>query len=1246
MRQVITELEGLRRRGRFMLTTQRAAAIVGAALAIGLALVIFDYIFRLPRGLRAGLLVAGLAALLHALWRQVRPAVFFRPSLTQVALRVERSLPATRGRLASSVEFALAGTDQSNLLAARSVRETETRLAGASLRSVLNVGRTWREAGVGAVIVLVIAGLAAMNPAAAATGLSRLLLPLGATKWPARTGVESMMGGVVLSSGVYPRGQAMPLRARVVRGEEEQSVEARYRLRVDGMWRPWERILLTHQGGGVHERLIDTSAERVQFSFHTDDDQTAAEEIDLEPPPAVRRATLTVTPPSYAASRVPPMQAELGPGVDDRAITEAPSLMGSTVDLLLELNKPLPTGDAPEWIKDTFGWSGDSLPSISFGPDGRHQWHLRWVLEATRTLTVSLIDEHGLTSTEPIGYRIDGIEDRPPSVTVTEPEADEAVLATAVVPLASEAQDDVAIARVGLEAAKLNPQQPVEAAPPAWSEGEERDDPAASLTAAIDLEPLDLTAGDVVIVTGVAQDVYEIDGRRHEAARSAPRRLRIISELELAGEMRRQLSAVRQGAIRIEAMQAEIQDDVIVDGVQPGIDRAQAQIGERITQQQGAISQVQRRLVDNRLKDEQIESLLQQAADLLNFAGRASNRAQETIENRRPSAAPDRSGAAKPADGPVAGQDPQAPADAPPAVEEIDRTERPDRPSDDDSGEGQPGASGDPAAQPGEQHAGAPDDARGARPEDRPIVEAQQEVRDELADLIELLDRDEDTWVVNRKLEGLAEEQSDLAERTAQVGERTMGREAAELTAEESSELDRIADRQRDLREEAQQLIEEMRTRAEAMERSDPQSAAGMRSAAETGEQRELARDMENAAQRIGQNQIRNAQANQQAASSTLQRMLENLTETKRARAEELQRRLSSLIESIQRLIVLQENELTALARARAANDFTGRDRAVIRLSQNTQAVAGEARAAGAEARRVARLLDRAADAQGSAITSLRAQPALAVEAEDAENHSLELLKEAKALAEEVQENAQDEEVRRRREELMAAYRQLLERQVAVRQATIELGARGEVDRRALVESRQLGNDQDQIRINLTELEEQTQEIARSITFTHVHARIERLSGEASRELWNGSITERVTLAQQQIADSLGRLIEALEELLLPPEEFAQTSQGGGQGAGMPPDLIPSVAELRLLRGLQEDVYDETREVDGAEGVEHPARQERLQDLGGRQRELLDLGQEMLRRLQDRQGPTETPEEEQPGAPDPQPPAGDQEPDE
>ena len=104
----------------------------------------------------------------------------------------------------------------------------------------------------------------------------------------------------------------------------------------------------------------------------------------------------------------------------------------------------------------------------------------------------------------------------------------------------------------------------------------------------------------------------------------------------------------------------------------------------------------------------------------------------------------------------------------------------------------------------------------------------------------------------------------------------------------------------------------------------------------------------------------------------------------------------------------------------------------------------------GLAASRIARTLDRAGDAQAAAVAALRASPVAVEEAEAGENRSLELLREARALAEEQQQQVEQRELLRQREGLLAAYRQLAERQVAVRTETEKLVSDEPLDRRQL----------------------------------------------------------------------------------------------------------------------------------------------------------------------------------------------------
>jgi hypothetical protein len=293
----------------------------------------------------------------------------------------------------------------------------------------------------------------------------------------------------------------------------------------------------------------------------------------------------------------------------------------------------------------------------------------------------------------------------------------------------------------------------------------------------------------------------------------------------------------------------------------------------------------------------------------------------------------------------------------------------------------------------------------------------------------------------------------------------------------------------------------------------------------------------------------------------------------------------------------------------------------MIRLTQNTQSVETEARTAGQETRRVARSLGRAADAQGAAVTALRAQPVGADAAETAENRSLELLKEALDAAKEAQQDTAEQEMRRRREELIAAYRAQMEKQVEVRAQTLPLTTVPELDRRQLVDARLLAATQDEVRSGLAELRDVTNEVMDSPVFVHVHRLIDDRSLLISESLEAGRVNTDATDRQQFIADSIGRLVTALEETIAPPDEFAkdQANEEAGQagGSGQPQEaLIPPITQLKLLRGVQDLIYMQTREMDSRTDLQDAQRRDRMRDLGQQQRELSDLGQRMLDALQ------------------------------
>ncbi|MEO0587576.1 MAG: hypothetical protein AAF078_08045, partial [Planctomycetota bacterium] len=152
--------------------------------------------------------------------------------------------------------------------------------------------------------------------------------------------------------------------------------------------------------------------------------------------------------------------------------------------------------------------------------------------------------------------------DRPPTAVVTEPASDVSVLAGAAVPLAADGRDDVGLAWVELEASIPG----VEASGSEETAGRvvlarvegaavEGGGGRATAGATLELAGYGLEPGMVVEVVGVAQDVLDLEGEVHAPVRSAVRRVRVIDEATLVGEVRSELGAVRRRALRAEAAQ-------------------------------------------------------------------------------------------------------------------------------------------------------------------------------------------------------------------------------------------------------------------------------------------------------------------------------------------------------------------------------------------------------------------------------------------------------------------------------------------------------------------------------------------------------------------------------------------------------------------------------------------------------------------------------------------------------------------
>ncbi|MEM6458981.1 MAG: hypothetical protein AAF710_06280 [Planctomycetota bacterium] len=1184
MRDLARQLEGVRRRARWLLVGQRLLQAVAVAGPTLVTLGLIDYLLRLPGWLR-GAVSLGLAGWL-AWWlvHRLTGAWRFGPTVSALALRLENQYDALRGTLASALEFALhpehyAQPAATAAMAAASVARAERSLAGVRVDRLIDLRPTRRFVGWGAAAAAAVGLLVVAMPTYSGIAASRWLLPWGDAAWPKRVAVA-----VHALPAVHPVDAPLVLRLDVNRGYRPGMRVWATARPADDPDTPPQRFLMTEQpapgsapgsdqakAGSSYAVSWRPPAEAVRrigsgrgaprrwlFTFAAGDADADAAAVTLVARPAVAALSIDVEPPAYAAGLVPPRT--LNPPAASPRPAAVPALSGSSVEVTLRLNKPLSAAALrPERLVPGLA----DLTSLSVDAGDRDAVRFSFVIDEPRQVELVLEDEHGLRPAEATSLRFDPREDRPPTVALLDPRADASVLATAVVPVAGRAADDVGVRRLVLDAAHPTRLDSAAEATQTVLTLADRAARQAELTAeaTLDLAPLGLEPGDVVVVAAHAEDVYELNGRSHDTVDATPRRLRVIDAATLIDQVRGELAGVRQQAERLERQQTQLLRRA---GDRPAVLRAeQARVSRGVAAQRQQLDAMTRRLAMNRLDEPSLDELIERADDLAAAAEAASDAAGAAFDE----------------------------ADEPSAESPHDAVAR---------------------------------------------AEAQQaEAREQLEALADLLDQGRDALGLRLELSRLRTEQEALAQDTRELLPRAVGRSAEELPDDVREALEELAERQRALAEASEDAVRRLQDTAESLAQSaaetgqengeqseqDRAAAEALAEAAAVAQRQGLTPQMEQAERAMEENQLASAGGSQMQALDTLEAMMQQLDEGDSRRQERLRRRLAELAEQLQRLV----NEQTAANEARQAEPDAARLTAQAE-GQNRLWVRTIAAQTGAEAdaatAEVAPLIGQAVAAQARAVAALRGaerEPAAAGQAV-----ALERLEEALRRVREQAAEAERDQTAQQRAELRQKYTELAKRQRTLRGEVQEAVGDGPLTRRARAALRGLGGRQGEIG---SEAEALGQEVAETVVFRRTHERIDATSAAAADKL-SRAAPDAGTAAddQQRVAVLLESMAAALDDRAAQREfDSGAGAAAGAGGGGGEPQLIPPAAELRLLRGVQQAVYDQTRrlaEAGGAGEIDTA----RLDALGAEQRELSELGTQLIEQMNQPAAPGVVPE--------------------
>ncbi|MCY3791573.1 MAG: hypothetical protein OXH63_22590 [Gemmatimonadetes bacterium] len=418
---LLAHLAALRRRALGLTIFSALALGLAAGLMSVLLWVLLEALFFFSPPWRTGLGILALLAtggiLAFALKRHL-PVLL---SQHRFALFVERRCPPLQQRLISALE--LSDTDPSlhspALLAAASERAAAL-LRAANPAQILDRQPLYaylRLLGSATAVVLLCGALFGDDLAQAA---QRCAHPLTAYERPPRTLITVRPGNLEIIKGddatlqVHFAGDK-PRRARIVR---RASTEAPYQI---------EELVVDRADS------VTYTFSQVQQSFHyaiaVGDDRSPEYEVRVIDPPAVKRLRLHYQYPAY--SQLPDRIEEEGGDIQ--------GLPGTRVALEVTANKPL--SKAALVLDDTL-----SLAAQLDGATAR----IALQIERTGAYHIDLVDRKGATNRDPIRYAIQVREDQKPVVAITDPGRDSDLPESLKVLLKAEASDDFSVEEIAL----------------------------------------------------------------------------------------------------------------------------------------------------------------------------------------------------------------------------------------------------------------------------------------------------------------------------------------------------------------------------------------------------------------------------------------------------------------------------------------------------------------------------------------------------------------------------------------------------------------------------------------------------------------------------------------------------------------------------------------------------------------------------------------------------------------------------
>ncbi|MGA2031544.1 MAG: hypothetical protein ABSG68_04755 [Thermoguttaceae bacterium] len=1178
------KMRALRVRVRRLMAAYGLAVLLAAVLGVVILLGLGDYLIRIQdRGLRVicSLLAAATAA--AACYHYLYSPLALRLRDLDLALRLRRHFPAMEDRLLSAIEFLRQAEDDPMAGSAALRRSVISQATAESERLDFSQALDYRpvlRAGLAAAAICVVAAvLAVLDPSAARIAVTRLVNPLGETAWPQITHLELRR-----TLERVARGQPFEIEAVDAQGARLPSeVRIHYRFQAADGTKTSETQRMQLLGDVMVARRENIT---LPFSYWVEggDDRSlpwiAVEVVD---PPVVTGLSVDIFPPAYTGW---PMEKSDG---------SVRALVGSRLRIAGEAAVPLSSAEMHlEDGRRLRGRLSEDRRHFLLEPpppaagDSAHPL----VVDKSGAYWFLLTDEEGLSGGSDNRWEIHAVADAPPSITIEQPAANLFVTPRARVAVRIAAKDDLALRAVAFvytrsdqpkqdEASTVLYRGPEHVAP--QPKGGLIGDALAGDRRMVehlwDLEPLKLPPGSQVVFCATAQDY------RLQTGKSEPRRLMVITpeELqeriagrqnlilaELARVLKMQRDSRAQGAdLQIRLKELGRLEQLDVDHLQAA-ELNQRQVGRSLTSRSDGVPM----------------HVLALLADLEN------NRIDSPDIQRRMQA----------------------------LLDEIDRLDREHLPA-----IGRELTAAIKAAQVRLQDAaGAP---KAIADPLAAAVKHQDAVIASLEAILGQLTQWDNYRRFTRDLGQLLRDQEEVAQRTVQVGRHTLTKEPKDLLPDESADLKILSGRQLELARRLDLIEQEMEQAGRDLRPSDPLAADTVIDALEEARRLGLGGDMRSAGSQLEENRIGRVSQSHQEIQAGLQDVLDILAGRREPELARLVKKLQEARGALDSLLAQQ----VGLRKNMAENAQSPNPAETERLRREQQRLRQEAERM---ARRLERLLAQEASRATAQAAAQMGQAAVSADAANMHKQGLQAeksLEEARTRLAAKLSDVQAQLVAEQMARLEDTVRHLHGQQQGALEETRRIDAlgrdQGHLTRAQAASLLDLLRTQQLLQADTARTAEQ---LAAAPAFHNMlsaaAARMERaaalLDGHAT-----GPDTQQ---AQQQAIARLAMLLEALKPDT-PAAKPGDPQQGGaGQGGGGQPGTPLSLAELKLLKLMQEDINARTRQLQEQIGAakELTARQLReYNELSDEQGRLADMVLQLLK-------PAPNPEDRPPAEPE------------